>query len=203
MNNQQQRTSRERMGLRIGMTRLAAGVLALGATLSVLPIASAGAAQSHAAHVVKAEVSASSSCPQVANVADPPNIDRFGVSTVDNLEWWFRVVGLVCYNGTSAWETSALKCTAGFNNVPGTNYRGATINVGYCAVTYNHTAKLWQNINACIYLPPKWIDPTIPYAYHFVIWGRYYFTATGQTTNPILETHMTGMTQGPCPAGTA
>jgi hypothetical protein len=147
-------------------------------------------------------VHASSSCPQVSDVADPPNIDRSGV-TIDDLQWWIRVVGLICYNGTSAWENSALKCTASFNNYAGTNYRGATINVGYCAVTYNHTAKLWQNINACIYLPPYWIDSQIPYSYHFVIWGRYYFTATGQTTNPILETHMTGMTKGPCPAGTA
>ena len=182
--------------------QLAAGALALGAILSVVPIASAGATQSHATAVGKAAVSASSSCPQYANVADPPNIDESNV-TIYDLQWFFRVVGFICDNGTTAWENSALQCIAGFDNAPGSNYRGATIKVGYCAVTYNHTAELWQNINACIYLPPYWVDSQDPYSYHFVIWGRYYFTATGQTNNPILETHMTGMTKGSCPAGTA
>lgn len=155
---------------RFARCQLTAGALALGAILSIPPVVTAGAAQLHAASTGSAAVAASSSCPQYANVADPPNIYEKGVIEPDDLQWAIQVSGFICFNGKTAWENSNLKCTAVFTNVPGSNYRGATFKVGYCAVTYN--------------------------------WGRYYFTASGDTHNPVLESHLEGLAKGNCPAGT-
>ena len=87
---------------------------------------------------------------------------------------------------------------------PGTNFDGATIDVTYCAVTYNDTPTLWQNVDVCIHFPPYWVSASSPNAYHVVVWGRYSFTAKGQTQNPLLETGQSGLLKGAsgssCPA---
>jgi hypothetical protein len=197
------RASRQ-SGRRFAGCRLAAGALALGAILSFVPAANAGAAPLHTSTDMAA-AAASSNCPKFADVADPPNIDLAGTAFLEyGLDWWMTVSGLICFNGKDAWENTPLHCSAHFSGAPGTNFDGATIDVTYCAVTYNNTPKLWQNIDVCIHFPPYWVSPSSANAYHEVVWGRYYFTATGQTNNPILETGQSGLLKGAsgssCPA---
>jgi len=183
---------------------VAAGALALSSMLLCVP-AGASPSAPRAASVHHAGVAATTTCPRFADVADPPNIDLTGVAFLEyGLDWSLQVSGLICFNGKDAWETAPLHCDAQFSGVPGTNFGGATIDVTYCAVTYNDTPKLWQNVDVCIHFPPYWVSPSSPNAYHVVVWGRYSFTAKGQTQNPLLETGQSGLLKGAsgpsCPA---
>lgn len=205
MSNHHTNKAISRSGHRFARCQLAAVALALGALLSYVPAASAGAAPLHTASKGTEAVVASSNCPKFADVADPPNIDLAGTAFLEyGLDWWLQVSGLICFNGKDAWKAEPLNCKAQFSGAPGTDYDGATIDVTYCATTYNDTPKLWQNIDVCIHFPPYWVSPSSPNAYHVVVWGRYYFTATGQTQNPILETGQSALLKGAsgssCPA---
>ncbi len=153
----------------------------------------------------------SASCPHPGDLTDPPtNIQN---TTFDGYSVITNVVGTACWNGSKVWESTPLNdstidpsgptpdgCYASFGHLGKKDWHppGITLSLYYCGVIDNDTAKMYQAFNACLQIAPEVLGN--PKLEHYAMWGRYFITNQGATTNPALETTLGNPKSGPCPS---
>ena len=91
-------------------------------------------------------------------------------------------------------------CYASFGHLGKKDWHppGITLSLYYCGVIDNDTAKMYQAFNACLQIAPEVLGN--PKLEHYAMWGRYFITNQGATTNPALETTLGNPKSGPCPS---
>lgn len=118
----------------------------------------------------------------------------------------------MCWNGSKVWESTPLNdstinptgpspdgCYASFVHLGemGWHPPGITFSLYYCGVIDDDSAKMYQAFNACLRISPEVLGN--PKLEHYALWGRYFITDQGATTNPAIETTVGNPKSGPCP----